>query len=73
MARSEDGILVTTHLPFVVTDGRVHLLLVDVLNLGGGTAQDALLFLFGQRVGHHLDGLGPFIPAGHQHRLELPL
>lgn len=52
-----------SHLSFVVADGRVHLLLVDVLDLGDGAAQDALLLLFGQRVGHHLDGLGPLIPA----------
>lgn len=52
-----------SHLSFVVADGRVHLLLVDVLDLGDGAAQDALLLLFGQRVGHHLDGLGPLVPA----------
>lgn len=54
------------HLPFVVADGGVHLLLVDVLDLGGGAAQDALLLLLGQRLGDHLDGLGPLVPAGHR-------
>lgn len=53
----------SSHLSFVVADGRVHLFLVDVFNLGDGAAQDALLLLFGQRVGHHLDGLGPLVPA----------
>lgn len=52
-----------SHLSFVVADGRVHLLLVDVLDLGDGAAQDALLLLFGQRIGHHLDGLGPLVSA----------
>lgn len=56
------------HLSFVVTDGRVHLLLVDVLDLGDGAAQDTLLLLFGQRLGHHLNGLGPLVSAGHKLR-----
>lgn len=34
-------------LSFVVANGGVHLLLVDVFNLGGGAAQDALLLLLG--------------------------
>lgn len=59
---------VDRHLSFVVADGGVHLLLVDVLDLGGGAAQDALLLLFGQRLGYHLDGLGPLVPAGHKER-----
>lgn len=58
------------HLSFVVADGGVHLLLVDVLDLGGGAAQDALLLLFGQRLSYHLDGLCPFVPAGHNNRLK---
>lgn len=36
------------HLSFVVADGRVHLLLIDVLDLRCGAAQDALLLLLGQ-------------------------
>lgn len=58
------------HLSFVVADGGVHLLLVHVLDLGGGAAQDALLLLLGQRLGDHLDGLGPFVPAGQNHRFN---
>lgn len=53
-----------------MADGGVHLLLVHVLDLGGGAAQDALLLLLGQRLGDHLDGLGPFVPAGHNDRLN---
>lgn len=60
------------HLSFVVADGGVHLLLVDVLDLGGGAAQDALLLLLGQRLGYHLDGLGPLVPAGHDKRVKIP-
>lgn len=56
-----------SHLSFVVTNGGVHLLLVDVLDLGGGTAQDALLLLLGQRLCYHLDRLGPLVPrAGNR-------
>lgn len=36
------------YLSFVVANGGVHFLLVDVFNLGCGAAQDALLLLFGQ-------------------------
>ena len=50
------------HLSFVVADGGVHLLLVDVLDLRGGAAQDALLLLLGQRLCDHLDGLCPLVP-----------
>lgn len=38
---------VSLYLSFVVANGGVHLLLVDVFNLGGGAAQDALLLLLG--------------------------
>lgn len=60
------------HLPFVLAGGGVHLLLVDlVLDLRRGAAQDPLLLLLGQGVGHHLDGLGPLIPGTNQQQLTL--
>ncbi len=68
--RYSDRTQTNRHLSFVVADGGVHLLLVDVLDLGGGAAQDALLLLFGQRLSYHLDGLGPLVPAGHNKRLK---
>ena len=52
-----------SYLPFVLTTGGVHLLLVDVLDLRGRAAQDPLFFLLGQLVRHHLDRLGPLVPV----------
>lgn len=52
------------HLSFVVADGGVHLLLIDVLDLRCGAAQDALLLLLGQRLCYHLDGFGPLVSTG---------
>lgn len=53
----------SSHLSFMVTDGGVHLLLIDDLDLGGGTAQDTFLLLLGQLVRHHLDRFHPFVPV----------
>lgn len=51
------------HLSFVMTGRRVHLFLVDVFDLRDGATQDSFLFLFGQLVCHHLNGLDPLIPG----------